>query len=133
MALPKQIWDQLRATPIEDFISALERDGFARDNASAGAVQAFIRKEKSGNRRVVLHYHPGKTWGAKFLKGLIDDAGWTLGDLVRLGFVTGIKKDVPSPTVLVACDCDRGIIGDGQPCPECGGTSFREVPALPPH
>lgn len=139
MAFSKQVWDQLRALRIEDFIAALERDGFKPDPAASGAVQAYIRKEKPANRRIVLHYHRGKSWGAKFLKGLIDDAGWMLSDLVRLGLVSGVgARELPSPaelslgTTLVPCGCDGGVLPSGQPCPDCGGSRFREVATPPP-
>jgi predicted RNA binding protein YcfA (HicA-like mRNA interferase family) len=130
MAFTKGVWDQLRATTVEQFIVALERDGFAADPAIRGAVRVFLKPEAKGNRRVVIHYHPRKTWGAKFLKGLLDDAGWKESDLYRLGLVAPISASRPSTleTYLVPCACNLGVLEDGSSCPECGGTRFREVP-----
>jgi predicted RNA binding protein YcfA (HicA-like mRNA interferase family) len=129
MALPKHVWDQLKATTIEEFISALKRDGFESDPASSGGgTQAYIKCAKSGNIRVVLHYHPGKSWGPKFLKGLIESAGWTTSDLGRVGLIAKSQEGSIVATTLVPCECNQGIVGDDKPCPVCGGTCFREVP-----
>ena len=131
MAFAKRVWDQLRATKIEDFLSALERDGYTQDKASKGAVRVYLKKESAAHRRVVIHYHPNKTWGAKFLAGLIADAGWEEPDLVRLGLIDKpLHAKSALETKLVPCDCDGGMVGSN-PCPLCGGTRFREIP-LPP-
>jgi predicted RNA binding protein YcfA (HicA-like mRNA interferase family) len=129
MALPKPIWDQLKATTVEEFISALKRDGFEPDPAGGGGGPlAFIKNVQGENIRVVLHYHPGKSWGPKFLKGLIESAGWNIRDLGRIGLIAKSEEGSVVATTLVPCECDLGIIEGGQPCPLCGGTSFREVP-----
>jgi len=128
MAFTKGVWDQLRATTVEQLIAALERDGFAADPACKGAVLVFIKTEAKVNRRVVVHYHPGKTWGAKFLKGLLDDIGWKENDLYRVGLITGTPPPQQNrPIYLVPCGCDGGLTSTGQPCPKCGGQRFREV------
>jgi len=131
MAFTKHVWDQLRATTVEQFISALERDGYARDKSAKGAVRVYLKKENQTTKRIVIHYHSGKTWGAKFLTGLIADAGWRDADLVRLWLVKKEeKKEDAVETLLVPCDCDGGLV-EGKPCPICGGTRFKEVP-MPP-
>ncbi len=130
MAFSKNVWDQLKATTVEEFIEALGRDGFVPDQASTGAVLAFIKPTKKESKRIVIHYHRNKTWGAKFLNGLISDAEWTLDDLIRVGLVKGeVAKPTAIPeTLLVPCGCDRGVLQNGKPCPECGGSRFREIP-----
>lgn len=131
MAFTKGVWDQLRTTTADQFIAALERDGFTPDPACKGAVLVYIRFESPKNRTVVLHYHPGKTWSPKFLKGLLDDIGWKEAGLYRVGLVAGEYKpqEEHAATHLVPCGCDGGVTADGQPCPDCGGLRFREVRA----
>jgi hypothetical protein len=130
MAYPRNVWNQLKATTVEEFIDALAKDNFVPDPASTGAELAFIRQEKKENKRVVIHYHRNKTWGAKFLNGLINDIGWKLEDLIRVGLVKGevAGSGAIPETLLVPCGCDRGVLPNGKPCPECGGTRFREIP-----
>jgi len=130
MAFPRNVWDQLKATTVEELMAALKRDGFTPDPATTGAELGFIKKGKPQNKRVVIHYHHGKTWGPKFLKGLFDDIGWKLEDLFRVGLIKGAeKKTAEPPTLLIPCHCDLGVLENGEPCPDCGGTRFREVPA----
>jgi len=131
MAFSKNVWNQLKATTVEEFIDALGKDGFVPDPASSGAELAFIKQTKPENKRIVIHYHPKKTWGAKFIKGLVDDAGWKReDDLIRVGLVKreAATADAAPENLLVPCACDRGVLADGRPCPECGGTRFREIP-----
>ena len=73
---------QLRSVTADDLIRALERDGWDEEDRR-GAPRRFI---KDGNR-VVIHYHPRKTYGSKFMKGLIDDTGWGVSDLKRLKLI----------------------------------------------
>ena len=49
-------------------------------------LQGAMPREK-GAARVSVHFHPKKTFGAKLLKGLIDDTGWSDDDLRRLKLV----------------------------------------------
>ena len=83
MAIPRTAWEQLRNRTASDLIRALRRDGWEEDLTN-GATRAF-RREKG--ERVVIHYHPKKTYGAKLLKALIEDIGWTSEDLKRLKLV----------------------------------------------
>jgi predicted RNA binding protein YcfA (HicA-like mRNA interferase family) len=83
MAFPSHVWNQLKNLTADDLIRALERDGWARDPASKGAILAYI-KGGSPNRRVTIHYHPRKTYGPGLLKALLADIGWTEEDLRRL-------------------------------------------------
>jgi len=87
MSFPPHVWSRLKNTTAQDLIKALERDGWIREERR-GAVQAF-RKENGGKtiRRVTVHYHPKKTYGAKFLKGLIRDIGWSHQELKNLKLI----------------------------------------------
>ena len=76
------VWDQLKALTAKDLIGALRRDGWDEEDRK-GATRAF-RKD---GRRVVIHYHPRKTYRPKLLKHLLDEIGWTRDDLKRLKLV----------------------------------------------
>lgn len=72
---------KLRNITAREFVRALERDG-------------FIFKRQKGSHKIYKHpergnwvsvpYHPGGTFTKGILGGLIDDAGWTEDDLIRL-------------------------------------------------
>jgi predicted RNA binding protein YcfA (HicA-like mRNA interferase family) len=66
-------WDQLRSITVEDLIRALERDGW-RQEPGKGSIRIYY---KGPSQRVSVHFHPGKTFGAKLLKGLLADIGWS--------------------------------------------------------
>jgi len=83
MAFDKAVWDQLRNTTANVLINALIADGW-EEEGKRGATRPFYKRP---NKRVVIHYHPKKTYGAKFLKGLIDDIGWSVDDLRRLKLI----------------------------------------------
>ena len=82
MAFPKSIWNQLKNTTAQAIISALGKDGWLEEE-SRKATLAY-RKNSS---RIVIHYHPNKTYGPKLLKALIDDIGWSESDLKRLKLI----------------------------------------------
>lgn len=85
MKYPKGVWDQLKNVTVEDLIRALKKDSFRLDT-SHGAQQVYYRE--SDNRRVVIHYHPKKTYrSASLLKGLIEDIGWSPQDMKRLKLI----------------------------------------------
>jgi predicted RNA binding protein YcfA (HicA-like mRNA interferase family) len=53
-----------------------------------GSQQIYRRQFPDGQiRRVSVHMHPQKTFGARLLKGLLDDTGWTEDDLRRLRMI----------------------------------------------
>lgn len=81
---PKHVWDQLKNTTVNEFIRALERDGFIRDQHT-GDGGTWTHEETK--RSVTLHIHPRKTWGPKFLKGLLDNAGWDESRLRELKLI----------------------------------------------
>lgn len=80
---PKTTWDQLRSVTADNFIRALEKDGWNEDKKGKTAVRGF----KKDGRRVAIHYHPGKTFGSKLLRGLLKDVGWNEDDFIRLKLV----------------------------------------------
>ncbi len=86
MAFPQQVWNQLKSISADDLIDALKRDGYEQDPASSDATIAFI-KQGSPNKRVVIHYHPRKTYGPKLLKALLADIGWSEADMRRLRLI----------------------------------------------
>jgi hypothetical protein len=130
MAFPKHVWDQLKAKTADELIAALTRDGYLKDPASRDATIAFV-KAGSPNKRIVIHYHPRKSYGPKLLQGLLNDAGWTTEkDLAAVGLIkAGARKT--AKTMLVPCHCEGAVSATGEPCHLCGGTRFVEVP-IPP-
>ncbi len=80
-AYPPHVWDQVRNTTCKELIRALERDGFERDEVGTGAV--LIYRHPLDGRRIDVHWKPGKTYGPKLLKSLLDDAGWTTPEALR--------------------------------------------------
>lgn len=133
MAFSQHVWNQLKATTADELESALKRDGYKPDPASAGAIHAYIKQTPQGNKRVTIHWHPKKSYGPKLLNGLLSDIGWTEDDLYRVGLIAGkSKRENAVPTYLIPCTaCDRGIVGTGSPCPICGGSGQREVTEIP--
>jgi predicted RNA binding protein YcfA (HicA-like mRNA interferase family) len=83
MILPEQVWKQIKNITCEEVMTALELDGWVRDE-KRGAVQVYRHPD---GRRVTIHYHPHKTFGAGLLKALIEDIGWTPKDMKRLKLV----------------------------------------------
>jgi len=83
MKLRRHVWQQLKSITCEKLIAALKKDGWEQDT-SRGAILVFISQR---GKRVTIHYHPGKTYGEKLLKGLIKDIGWTEQDLIRLKLI----------------------------------------------
>lgn len=89
MAFSRDAWSQIKNTSAEDLKRALERDGF-RAEGKRGAALGFYRPSSTPNgkpQRVVIHYHPKKTFGGKLLEGVIKDAGWSEEDLRRLKLI----------------------------------------------
>jgi len=81
--LSKQVWEQLKAKTCEDLIAALERDGFQYEG-TRGATRAY---RHSDGRRIVIHYHPNKTYGPKLLKALIAAAAWSEREMRSLKLI----------------------------------------------
>jgi predicted RNA binding protein YcfA (HicA-like mRNA interferase family) len=86
MAFAQHVWQQLKSTTADEIIAALKRDGYKQDPASADATIAYI-KAGTPNRRVVIHYHPRKTYGPKLLTALLHEIGWTEADMRRVKLI----------------------------------------------
>jgi len=63
------------------------KDGYRKDPASSDATIAFIKAGSAGSKRVVIHYHPRKTYGPKLLKALLADIGWSEADMRRVKLI----------------------------------------------
>ncbi len=83
MAFHQTVWNQLKNTTASTLIRALIADGWEED-VKSGATRAF---RKDVGKRVVIHFHPKKTYGAKLLQALIKDIGWSEDDLKRLKLI----------------------------------------------
>ena len=51
-----------------------------------------MKEDLSGNDRIVVHFHPKKTYGPKLLKKLLSDTGWDESDLARLKLIKKSKS-----------------------------------------
>ena len=83
MKFSSHVWDQLKNKTCDELIAALKKDGWDL-RKTGGAKQTW--KAPDG-RRIVIHYHPGRTYGPKLLKALLIDIGWTENDLKRLKLI----------------------------------------------
>jgi predicted RNA binding protein YcfA (HicA-like mRNA interferase family) len=90
MSYAPNVWNQIKNLSADDLIRALKRDGWSKDPASRDATIAYLKEtsiSSTTRRRIVIHYHPKKTYGPGLLKALIDDIGWNENDLRRLGLI----------------------------------------------
>ena len=83
MTVSRLVWSQLKNKTCNGLISALERDGWVHDTGR-GAIRIYRHPD---GRRVSIHYHPNKTFGAKLLKSLLADIGWTEDGMRRLKLI----------------------------------------------
>lgn len=83
MSFAPHVWDQLRNLTADELCKALTRDNWSCETYG-GSMRIY---RKADGRRVSIHYHAGKTYGAKMLKALLDDTGWTADDMRRLKLV----------------------------------------------
>lgn len=77
MSYPKQLWAQLKNLTADELVRALDRAGWVCD-MKGGSMRIYLSKD---GRRVSVHYHPGKTYGAKMLQGLLGDIGWSESEM----------------------------------------------------
>ena len=87
MAFSRNVWDQLKSLTAGRLIRALEKDGWAEED-SRGATRGFVKDD----RRLVIHYHPRKTYGSKLLKELIKTTCWTENDLEKLQLIKKVQR-----------------------------------------
>ena len=88
MKFPKSTWNQLKNLTVEQIIKALEKDGWEKvksPNATIPYRKFFPELGKP--RRIVIHYHPKKTYGPKFIMGLLHEIGWSEEDMKRLKLI----------------------------------------------
>lgn len=83
MSFSGNVWDQLKGITADKLIRTLKKDGWTQEE-SRGATLGFWHPVKT---RIVVHYHPKKTYGRKLLKKLLDDTGWTENDMRRLRLI----------------------------------------------
>ncbi|MYE91758.1 MAG: addiction module toxin, HicA family [Gemmatimonadetes bacterium] len=57
------VWDQLKSLTAKDLVRALNRDGWEEEDRR-GATRGF----KKDDKRLVIHYHPKRTYRPKLLK-----------------------------------------------------------------
>ena len=81
--MKRAVWEQIKNLTCEELQDALQKDGFLLEG-KRGATQSYRHPD---GRRVVIHYHPGKTYGGKLIEDLIDDIGWNENDLKRLKLI----------------------------------------------
>lgn len=86
MSFAPDVWSQIKNLTASELIAALRRDGWQEDVRS-GATLAYVKAGPVGHKRVVIHFHPGKTYSPKLLRALLQDIGWTAADLRRLKLI----------------------------------------------
>ena len=83
----KNVWNQIKGKTLEDIEKALRRDGWEAEETK-GATRPYRHPARPpASNRIVLHYHPKKTYGPKMLKQIISDIGWTEDDLRHLKLI----------------------------------------------
>lgn len=82
MQFTSAVWQQIKSVSAEELIRALQKDGW-NEEPTKGAIRPFVKEE----RRIAIHFHPGKTYGPRLLKKLLDDIGWSQDDLERLNVI----------------------------------------------
>lgn len=87
MQFASTVWQQIKSVSAEELIRALQKDGWDEE-PTKGAIRPFV-KEK---RRITIHFHPGKTYGPRLLKKLLNDIGWSQDDLERLDMIKRRKR-----------------------------------------
>lgn len=88
MDYPANVWNQLKSITVEKLMKALEADGWIKGEVN-GARYPYVKRGENGTtlNRIVLHYHPKKTYGPKLLKGLLSQIDWSIEDLRRLRLI----------------------------------------------
>lgn len=84
MNYSKNAWDQLKNKTADEIIRALLKDGFVLDE-HVKTERIYIHP---GGRRVSIHYHKSsQCYGKGLLKDLLEDIGWSEGEMRRLKFI----------------------------------------------
>ena len=65
MDYPSTVWSQLKNITVESLMKALEKDGWEKHKPN-GARHPYKKEGNKGKaERIVIHYHPKKTYGPK--------------------------------------------------------------------
>lgn len=88
MAFEHAVWQQLKSKTADDLISALQKDNWTEEERRKN-TRAFVKYtvNGAGKKRVVIHYHPKKTYRQGLLKALLGTIGWTEEDMRRLKLI----------------------------------------------
>ncbi|MFC2077434.1 type II toxin-antitoxin system HicA family toxin [Candidatus Bipolaricaulota bacterium] len=81
MAFSKAIHDQIKNLTKQQFIKALERDGFELDQS--GRASAILVYRHEDGRRVTVHWHTRQGFGRDRLKKMLKAVGWTSEEDLR--------------------------------------------------
>ena len=87
MDYPQNVWNQLKSITVKKLMDALEKDGWEKGGNKSARIPYRKVEENGDVNRIVIHYHPQKTYGAKLLKGLLGQIGWSIEDLKRLKLI----------------------------------------------
>ena len=82
MRISRSAFEQLKSITAGKLMRAVEKDGWTRVVRKNNTA----RYEKDG-KDIVIHFHPGKTFGEDLLKGLLERTGWNDEDLKRLKLI----------------------------------------------
>ncbi len=64
MATSSNTWQQIENVTAKRIIRALKQDGWNQEQRRRATIGfTKMRKDLSGNDRIVVHYHPKKTYG----------------------------------------------------------------------
>lgn len=103
MSYQQNVWNQLKNITVEKLMNALQKDGWEKEETSGAKIPYRKAMDNGEVRRVVIHYHPNKTYrSAKVLKGLLDDIGWSVEDMEGLKLIKQKGKNkkisnIPDP------------------------------------
>ena len=79
--LSKNVYQQLDGISIEKIERALIRDGYRKENMT-------FYHDNPSKQDVVLHFHPGKTYSANFIRDyFMPLTNWDIEDLKRLKLI----------------------------------------------
>ena len=82
MRISRSAFEQLKSITAGKLMRAVEKDGWTRVVRKNNTA----RYEKDG-KDIVIHFHPGKTFGEGLLKDLLERTGWTDEDLKKLKLI----------------------------------------------
>lgn len=88
-AWPRQIWSQLKNLTAQDLVNALEKQGsgWRRVRVKGNRYVYHNPSRPPDKQDIPIHLHPGKTYGPKQLRGLLEAIGWTEEDLRALKLI----------------------------------------------